>query len=102
MAALILATDGLTLYSVSIIEISGDFPIFRRQELDYKEFKMFAMACIDKQNEIDRKKREKIERRRRQKMEKARRKIEQIELARSGGAGLLTHRIPSCESCTIQ
>lgn len=29
------------------------------QELDYKEFRMFAMACIDRQNEIDKLKREK-------------------------------------------
>ena len=26
------------------------------QELDYKEFKMFAMACIDRQMEIEEKK----------------------------------------------
>lgn len=31
------------------------------KELDYKEFKMFAMAAIDKQNELDRAKRQKIE-----------------------------------------
>lgn len=30
------------------------------QELDYKEFRMFAMACIDRQNEIDKLKREKV------------------------------------------
>ncbi|KAF6038186.1 hypothetical protein EB796_003505 [Bugula neritina] len=29
------------------------------QELDYKEFRMFAMACIDRQNEIDKQSREK-------------------------------------------
>lgn len=28
------------------------------QELDYQEFKMFAMACIDRQNEIEQKKRQ--------------------------------------------
>ena len=31
---------------------------FNLQELDYQEFKMFAMACIDRQNEIEQKKRQ--------------------------------------------
>ncbi len=30
------------------------------QELDYKEFRMFAMACIDQQNEIEKRKQMKI------------------------------------------
>lgn len=34
--------------------------LFFYQELDYKEFKMFAMACIDKQKELDEKKKEKL------------------------------------------
>lgn len=28
------------------------------QELDYQEFRMFAMACIDRQNELQRKRQE--------------------------------------------
>ena len=32
------------------------------QELDYKEFKMFAMACIDRQMEIEQRKERQSER----------------------------------------
>ena len=32
------------------------------QELDYKEFKMFAMACIDRQMEIEERKKKQSER----------------------------------------
>ena len=32
------------------------------QELDYKEFKMFAMACIDRQMEIEERKKRQSER----------------------------------------
>ena len=35
------------------------------QELDYKEFRMFAMACIDKQMEIEREKKKKLQKRKR-------------------------------------
>ena len=37
--------------------MSGD------EELDYKEFKMFAMACIDKQREMEEKRRESMKQR---------------------------------------
>jgi hypothetical protein len=35
---------------------------FFLQELDYKEFKMFAMACIDRQMEIEERKKRQSER----------------------------------------
>lgn len=41
--------------SYSILTVSfSPFFVFAWQELDYKEFRMFAMACIDKQREHDR------------------------------------------------
>ncbi|XP_070541074.1 EF-hand calcium-binding domain-containing protein 9-like [Ptychodera flava] len=48
-------------YGAAVNEIFSDFDVSGDQELDYKEFKMFAMACIDRQNEIDREKKEKLE-----------------------------------------
>ena len=33
---------------------------FHMQELDYHEFKMFAMACIDRQIEIEKRKKTKV------------------------------------------
>ncbi|PIK59379.1 putative EF-hand calcium-binding domain-containing protein 9-like [Apostichopus japonicus] len=58
----------------AVHQIFKDFDISGDQELDYKEFKMFAMACIDRQNDIDRRKRDKLERSRRQREEKQGRK----------------------------
>ncbi|XP_038065472.1 EF-hand calcium-binding domain-containing protein 9-like [Patiria miniata] len=80
----------------AVSQIFKDFDISGDEELDYKEFKMFAMACIDKQNDIDRKKREKLERRRRQKEDMAKRKLERV------GGGALGAVIPSCYTCAIQ
>ena len=44
----------------SVLEIFTEFDYSGDEELDYKEFKMFSMACIDKQREIDNEKREKL------------------------------------------
>lgn len=41
------------------------------QELDYQEFKMFAMACIDKQTEQERKDKDKQEQKRQKQTEAA-------------------------------
>ncbi|KAJ8025936.1 EF-hand calcium-binding domain-containing protein 9 [Holothuria leucospilota] len=68
----------------AVNQIFKDFDISGDQELDYKEFKMFAMACIDRQNDIDRRKREKAERRRRHQEEKMKRK-EQKKLRQTEG-----------------
>ncbi|XP_067952188.1 EF-hand calcium-binding domain-containing protein 9-like [Watersipora subatra] len=43
----------------AIKDIFKEFDLSGDQELDYKEFRMFAMACIDRQNEIDKVGREK-------------------------------------------
>lgn len=34
-------------------DIFSDFDKDRSEELDYEEFRMFTMACLDKQFEID-------------------------------------------------
>lgn len=44
----------------SVRDIFFEFDVSGDEELDYKEFKMFAMACIDKQKELDEKKKEKM------------------------------------------
>ncbi|XP_071500989.1 EF-hand calcium-binding domain-containing protein 9-like [Diadema antillarum] len=62
-------------YGDAVKQIFNDFDISGDQELDYKEFKMFAMACIDRQNEIDRKKREQLERQRRRREAKRLRRL---------------------------
>jgi Ca2+-binding EF-hand superfamily protein len=36
----------------AVRQIFKEFDVSGDQELDYQEFKMFAMACIDKQNEL--------------------------------------------------
>ena len=36
--------------------VAGTSPSGSLQELDYKEFRMFAMACIDRQMELEQKK----------------------------------------------
>ena len=46
----------------SIQDIFHDFDVSGDEELDYKEFKMFAMACIDKQREMEEKRRQDVER----------------------------------------
>ena len=33
-------------------QIFNEFDVSGDQELDYQEFKMFAMACIDRQKEL--------------------------------------------------
>ncbi|XP_077992178.1 EF-hand calcium-binding domain-containing protein 9-like [Glandiceps talaboti] len=57
-------------YGVAVGEIFSEFDVSGDQELDYKEFKMFAMACIDKQTEIELQKRAKLEKKRRREEEK--------------------------------
>ncbi|XP_076817328.1 EF-hand calcium-binding domain-containing protein 9-like [Clavelina lepadiformis] len=44
----------------SVRDIFFEFDVSGDEELDYKEFKMFAMACIDKKKELDDKKKEKL------------------------------------------
>ncbi|XP_002120022.2 EF-hand calcium-binding domain-containing protein 9-like [Ciona intestinalis] len=44
----------------SVRDIFFEFDVSGDEELDYKEFKMFAMACIDKQKELDEKKKERM------------------------------------------
>ncbi|XP_039251933.1 EF-hand calcium-binding domain-containing protein 9-like [Styela clava] len=44
----------------SVRDIFFEFDVSGDEELDYKEFKMFAMACIDKQRELDEKKKERM------------------------------------------
>nr|CAB3241282.1 EF-hand calcium-binding domain-containing protein 9-like [Phallusia mammillata] len=44
----------------SVRDIFFEFDVSGDEELDYKEFKMFAMACIDKQKELDEKKKVKM------------------------------------------
>jgi len=41
-------------------DIFFEFDVSGDEELDYKEFKMFAMACIDKQKELDQKRKDKL------------------------------------------
>ncbi|XP_071792852.1 EF-hand calcium-binding domain-containing protein 9-like [Asterias amurensis] len=91
-------------HGAAVNQIFKDFDISGDEELDYKEFKMFAMACIDKQNEIDRCKREKLERRRRRKIEKATRKLERVELEEEGAVSTswLSRTLPACDACIIQ
>ncbi|XP_002730510.2 EF-hand calcium-binding domain-containing protein 9-like, partial [Saccoglossus kowalevskii] len=59
-------------YGTAVNQIFSDFDVSGDQELDYKEFKMFAMACIDRQNELEELKQAKLERRRRRLQEKIR------------------------------
>ncbi|XP_071946780.1 EF-hand calcium-binding domain-containing protein 9-like [Antedon mediterranea] len=66
-------------YGDAVNEIFKHFDVSGDQALDYKEFKMFAMACIDRQNEIDRQKREKIEKQKQLIEEKQKRKQALIE-----------------------
>ena len=47
----------------SVRDIFFEFDVSGDEELDYKEFKFFALACIDKQKEIDRQKEEKLAKR---------------------------------------
>merc|ERR1712168_1412437 len=47
----------------SVLDIFHDFDVSGDEELDYKEFKMFAMACIDKQREMEEKRRESLKKR---------------------------------------
>ena len=37
----------------SVTNFFHDFDVTGDEELDYKEFKMFAMACIDKQRDME-------------------------------------------------
>ena len=39
----------------AVRHIFKEFGVSGDQELDYQEFKMFAMACIDKQSELEEK-----------------------------------------------
>ena len=39
----------------AVRHIFKEFDVSGDQELDYQEFKMFAMACIDKQSELEEK-----------------------------------------------
>jgi len=45
----------------SIQDIFHDFDVSGDEELDYKEFKMFAMACIDKQREMEEKRKDALQ-----------------------------------------
>merc|ERR1712212_92817 len=45
----------------SVLDIFHDFDVSGDEELDYKEFKMFAMACIDKQREMEEKRKEALQ-----------------------------------------
>lgn len=77
-------------YGDAVKQIFNDFDISGDQELDYKEFKMFAMACIDRQNEIDRLKREEIER------QKRRRETKALKRLAAGGGTWAWLRTSSC------
>ncbi|XP_003728906.1 EF-hand calcium-binding domain-containing protein 9-like [Strongylocentrotus purpuratus] len=77
-------------YGDAVKQIFNDFDISGDQELDYKEFKMFAMACIDRQNEIDRLKREEIER------QKRRREAKALKRLAAGGGTWAWLRTSSC------
>ncbi|XP_072027578.1 EF-hand calcium-binding domain-containing protein 9-like [Amphiura filiformis] len=68
----------------AVKQIFDDFDISGDQALDYKEFKMFAMACIDRQNDIDKKKKEKMEKDRQILEEKLQRKLELQEQGHGG------------------
>ena len=47
----------------SVRDIFFEFDVSGDEALDYKEFKFFALACIDKQKEMDRLKEEKLAKR---------------------------------------
>ncbi|XP_074644053.1 EF-hand calcium-binding domain-containing protein 9-like [Tubulanus polymorphus] len=49
-------------------DIFGEFDVSGDQELDYKEFKMFAMACIDRHSDLERRKATKLEEKRRKRL----------------------------------
>ncbi|XP_013394434.1 EF-hand calcium-binding domain-containing protein 9-like [Lingula anatina] len=55
--------------------IFEEFDVTGDQELDYKEFRMFAMAAIDKQNEMNRIQREKWESKKQNKIMKEKREM---------------------------
>ncbi|XP_066299605.1 EF-hand calcium-binding domain-containing protein 9-like [Branchiostoma lanceolatum] len=57
-------------------EIFYEFDISGDQELDYREFRLFAMACIDKQQELEKKMLEKAEEMREKALEKEKKKQE--------------------------
>lgn len=52
----------ITLYLTdqSVTNFFHDFDVTGDEELDYKEFKMFAMACIDKQRDMENKRKEEL------------------------------------------
>ncbi|XP_078574670.1 EF-hand calcium-binding domain-containing protein 9-like [Branchiostoma floridae x Branchiostoma japonicum] len=57
-------------------EIFYEFDISGDQELDYREFRLFAMACIDKQQQIEKEMLEKAEEMREKALQKEARKKE--------------------------
>ncbi|XP_064623043.1 EF-hand calcium-binding domain-containing protein 9-like [Lineus longissimus] len=73
-------------HGTAVRKIFNEFDVSGDQELDYKEFKMFAMACIDKQVELERE----DELREARKEEKAMLKDKQRVMKEMKTTGLLT------------